>query len=179
MPECENMSVSLQDFAETAFKIQWIKRFASAQHTISRQVWSWEWDLQIRESAWIASLGSHQTRNGREKNTADSSVQQEVQSAFSSSSPVFGVMTHFISLLRRLRWYGDNKQSREISPKPTLDAYQSDSPFCIPLATKEVFLIRLSPPALSAERRSYIHLHSFHTWQWRCSSIFTCKLPRD
>lgn len=57
--------------------------------------------------------------------------------------------------------------------------YQSDSPFCIPLATKEVFLIRLSPPALSAERRSYIHLHSFHTWQWRCSSIFTCKLPRD
>lgn len=176
MPVCENMSVSLQDVAETAFKIQWIKRFASAQHMISRQVWSWEWDLQIRESAWIASLGSHQTRNGRGKNTADSSVQQEVQrwryetasprqqSAFSSSSPVFGVMTHFISLLRRLRWYGDNKQSREISPKLTLAAYQSDSPFCIPLATKEVFLIRLSPPALSAERRSYIHLHSFHTW---------------
>lgn len=54
-------------------------------------------------------------------------------------------------------WYGDNKQSLEIWPKLTLATYQSDSPSCITLATREVFLIRWSPPTLSVERCSYIH----------------------
>lgn len=96
------------------------------------------------------------------KNTADSSVQREVQrwrneaasprqhDAFSSNSQVFGVMTHFIRLLRRPRWYGDSKDSgrRETWPKLPFAAYQSDSPFCIPMAAKEAFSISGSPPTL-------------------------------